>query len=170
MGGVNKAEAAIQAILNPQRDGPTVLEGALDLELSKAWAYIAALVNYQLGFTLLDNLQQVNQELRPGNPICTWVVAFGGEVRTNSGTPDVFVFEEDKGALFKKLYLPRVLTETITAYEQDSNRDYAHMFVLDPTVKDRPSARVRMAPQVCWQVARQRQSIKNGGRIRPLRP
>jgi hypothetical protein len=69
MGGVNKAEAAIQAILNLRRGGPTALEGALDPELSKARAYIAILVDYQLGFTLLYNLQRVNQELRPGNPI-----------------------------------------------------------------------------------------------------
>ncbi len=147
MGGINKTEAAIQAILNPQRGGLTALESALDPELPKAWAYIAILADYQLGFTLLNNLQRVDQELRPGNPIRARVVAFGGEVRTNGGTPDVFVFEEDKGALFKRLYLPRVLvTKTVTAYEQDSNRDYAHMFVLDPTVEDRPSARVRMAP------------------------
>ena len=138
MGGVNKAEAAIQAILNLRRGGPTALEGALDPELSKARAYIAILVDYQLGFTLLYNLQQVNQELRPGNPIRAHVMAFGGEVQMNNGTPDVFVFKEDEGALLKRLYLPRVLvTETVTAYKQDSNGDYAYMFVLDPTVEDR---------------------------------
>jgi hypothetical protein len=116
MGGVNKAEAAIQVILNPRRGGTTALEGALDLELSKALAYITVLADYQLGFTLLYNLQQVNQELRPGNPIRTRVVAFGGEVRMNGGTPDVFVFEEGKGALFKRFCLPRFLvTETVKA-------------------------------------------------------
>jgi hypothetical protein len=113
------------------------LEGALDPKLSKARAYIAVLADYQLGFTLLYNLQRVDQELRPGNPIRARMVAFGGEVRTNGGTPDVCVFKEDKGALFKRLYLPRVLeTETVKAYEQDSDRDYAHTFVLDPTVED----------------------------------
>ncbi len=92
-------------------------------------------------------------------------------MRTNGSTPDVFVFEEDKGALFKRLYLPRVLvTETIMVYKQDSDGDYTHTFVLDPTVEDRPSTRVRMAPQVCWQVARQWQSAKNDRRIRPLGP
>ncbi len=55
MGGINKAEAAIQAILNTRRGRPTVLEGALDPELSKAWAYIAILANYQGGFTLQYN-------------------------------------------------------------------------------------------------------------------
>jgi hypothetical protein len=150
MGGINEAEVAIQAILNPRRGGQTALEGALDPELSKAWAYIPVLADYQLGFTLLENLQRVNQDLRPGNPIHAWVVAFGGEGWTNGSTPDVFVFKEDEGALLKRLYLPRVLvTEAVTAYKQDSNGDYAHMFVLDPTIKDRPSARVRMAPQVC---------------------
>jgi hypothetical protein len=137
------------------------LEGALDPELSKTRAYIAVLADYQLGFTLLDNLQWVDQELRPGNPIRAWMVAFGGEVRTNSSTPDVFVFKEDKGALFKRLYLPRVLvTEIVMAYEQDCNGDYAHTFVLDPTIEDHPSARVRMALQVCWQIARRRRSVK----------
>jgi hypothetical protein len=34
MGGVDKAKAAIQAILNPRRGGLTALEGALDPELS----------------------------------------------------------------------------------------------------------------------------------------
>jgi hypothetical protein len=66
------------------------------------------------------------------------VVVFGGEVRTNGSTPDVFVFEEDEGALFKRLYPPRILvTETVKAYTQDSNGDYAHTFVLDPTVEYR---------------------------------
>ncbi len=50
MGGIDKAEGAIQAILNPWRGGPTALEGALDPELSKAWAYITILADYQLGF------------------------------------------------------------------------------------------------------------------------
>jgi hypothetical protein len=63
---------------------------------------------------------------------------FVGEVRTNGGTPDVFVFKEDEGALFKRLYLSRVsVTETVMAYEQDSDGDYAHTFVPDPTVEDR---------------------------------
>ncbi len=153
MGGVDKAEAAIQAILNPQRGGPTTLEGALDPELSKAWAYIAILANYQLGFTLLYNLQQVNQELRPSNPIRARVVAFGGEVQTHGGTPDVLVFEKDEGALFKNLYLPRVLvTETVKAYKQDSDGDYTHTFVLDPTVEDRKAKpTTRMMPiQLEW--------------------
>jgi hypothetical protein len=101
-------------------------------------------------FTLLYNLQRVDQELRPGNPIRAQVVAFGGEVRTNGGTPDVFVFEEDKGALFKSLYLPRVLVmKTVMAYEQDSDGDYAHMFVLDSTVEDRnakPTTRMMPIP------------------------
>jgi hypothetical protein len=150
MGSVNKAEVAIQAILNPRRGGPTALERKLDPELSKAWAYIAILANYQLGFTLLYNLQWVDQELRPGNPIRARVVAFGGEVRTNGSTPDVFVFKEDKEALFKRLYLPRVLVmETVKAYEQDSDGDYAHTFVLDPTVEDRnakPTTRMMPIP------------------------
>jgi hypothetical protein len=30
-----------------------------------------------------------------------------------------------------------LVTETVTAYKQDSNGDYAYMFVLDPTVEDR---------------------------------
>jgi hypothetical protein len=150
MGGVDKAEAAIQAILNPCRGGPMALEGALDPEPSKARAYIAILADYQLRFTLPYNLHWVNQELRPGNPIRARVVAFGGEVRTNGGTPDVFVFEEDKGALFKRLYLPRVLvTETIAAYEQHSNGNYAHRFVLDPTIEDcnvKPTTRMMPIP------------------------
>jgi hypothetical protein len=147
MGGINKAEAAIQAILNPWRGGPMALEDALDPELSKARAYIAILADYLLGFTLLYNLQRVDQELRPGNPICARVVAFGGEVQTNSGTPDVFVSEEDEGALFKRLYL--LVTETVMAYEQDSDGDYAHTFVLDPTVEDcnaKPTTRMMPIP------------------------
>jgi hypothetical protein len=137
MGSIDEADAAIQAILNPRRGGPMALEGPLDPELSKAWACITILANYQLGFTLLYNLQRVEQELRPGNSIRAWVLAFGGEVQMNGGTPDVFVFEEDEGVLFKRLYLPRVLVaETVTAYEQDSNGDYAHTYVLDPSIED----------------------------------
>jgi hypothetical protein len=101
MEGVNKAEAAIQAILNPWRGGPTALEGALDPELSKARAYIAILADYQLGFTLLYNLQWVNQELRPGNPIRAWVVVFRGEVWTNGGTPDVLFLRKTRGPYSK---------------------------------------------------------------------
>jgi hypothetical protein len=56
MGGVDEAEAAIQAILSPRRGGPTALEGTLDPEASKARAYIAILANHQGGFTLLYNL------------------------------------------------------------------------------------------------------------------
>ncbi len=78
------------------------------------------------------------------------MVAFGGEVRTNDCTPDVFVFKEDEGALFRRLYLPRVsVTETVKAYKQDSKGDYAHTFVLDPTVKDRkakPTTRMMPIP------------------------
>jgi hypothetical protein len=150
MGGIDEAKAAIQAILIPWKGRLTALEGALDLEASKAWAYIAVLADYQGGFTLLYNLQRVEQELRPGNLIRAWVVAFGGEVQTNNGTPDVFVFKEDKKDLFKRLYLPRVLvTETVKAYKQDSNGDYTHTFVLDPTAKDRkakPTTRMMPIP------------------------
>jgi hypothetical protein len=150
MGGIDEAEAAIQAILNLRRGGPTALEGALDPELSKARAYIAVLADYQLGFTLLYNLQRVDQELRPRNPIRAQVVAFGGEVQTNGGTPDVFVFKEDMGALFKRLYLPRVLVaETVKEYKQDSDGNYAHTFVLDQTVKDwntKPTTRMMPIP------------------------
>ncbi len=50
----------------------------------------------------------------------------------------MFIFKEDKGALFKRLYLPRVsVTETVMAYEQHSNGNNAHTIVLDPTIKDR---------------------------------
>ncbi len=58
MGGVDKAEAAIQAILNPRKGGPMALEGALDPKLSKARAHITILADYQWGFTLLYNLQR----------------------------------------------------------------------------------------------------------------
>ncbi len=126
------------------------LGGALDPDLSKAREYIAVLANYQLGFTLLYNIQRVDQELRPSNPIRARVVAFGGEVQTNDDTLDVFIFKEDKEALFKRLYLPRVLvTETMKAYKQNSNGDYTHTFVLDPTVEDRnnkPTTRMMPIP------------------------
>jgi hypothetical protein len=78
------------------------------------------------------------------------VVAFRGEVWTNDGTPDVFVFKEDEGALFKRLYLPRVSAmETVKAYKQDSKGDYAHTFVLNPTIKDwkaKPTTRMMPIP------------------------
>ncbi len=62
------------------------------------------------------NLQQANQELRPGNPIKSRVVAFGGEVRPDDDTPDVFFLEEDEEDLLEQVYLPQVLvTDTVKA-------------------------------------------------------
>ncbi len=64
-------------------------------------------------------------------------MAFGGEVRPDDDTPDVFVLKEDKDDLFERVYLPQVLvTDTVKAYEQDSKGDYTHTFVLDPATQD----------------------------------
>ncbi len=93
--GIEEAEAAIKDILTLQKGGPTALESALDPDASKTRAYIAVLAENDRGFTLLYNLQRADRELRPGNPIKSRVVAFGGEVRPDDDTPDVFVLEED---------------------------------------------------------------------------
>jgi hypothetical protein len=87
--GIDEAEAAIDNILTPRKGGPTVLENALDLDASKTRAYIAVLAENDGGFTLMYNLQQADRELRPGNPIKSRVVTFGGEVRPDNDTPDV---------------------------------------------------------------------------------
>jgi hypothetical protein len=97
---------------------------------------------------VMYNLQRADQELRPGNPIKSRVVAFGGEVWPDDDTPDVFVLEEDEEDLFDRVYLPQVLvTDTVKAYEQDSDGDYTHTFVLDPATRDkRAKPTTRMVP------------------------
>ncbi len=146
--GINEAEAAIDNILTPQKGEPTVLESALDPDASKILAYIAVLAVNDGGFTLMYNLQWANRELRPGNPIKSRVVAFGGEVRPDDDTPDVFVLKEDEEDLFERVYLPQVsVTDTMKAYEQDSKGDYTHTFVLDPATWDkRAKPTTRMMP------------------------
>ncbi len=73
-------------------------------------------------------------------------MAFGGEVRPDDNTPDVFVLEEDKEDLFKRVYLPQVLVmDTLKVYKQDSEGDYTHTFVLDPETrhkKAKPTTRM----------------------------
>jgi hypothetical protein len=102
------------------------------------------------GFTLMYNLQRANRELRPGNPIKSRVVAFGGEVQPDDDTSDVFVLEEDKDDLFERVYLPQVsVTDTVKAYDQDSKGDYTHTFVLDPATWDKkakPTTRMMPIP------------------------
>jgi hypothetical protein len=148
--GIDKAEAAIDNILTPQKGGPTALESALDPDASKIRAYIAVLAENDGGFTLMYNLQQADRELRPGNPIKSRVVAFGGEVRPDDDTPEVFILEEDKEDLFEWVYLPQVLvTDTVKAYKQDSKGDYTHTFVLDPATWDKkakPTTRMMPIP------------------------
>ncbi len=75
-------------------------------------------------------------------------MAFGGEVRPDNDTPDVFVLEEDEEDLFDWVYLPQVsVTDTVKAYEQDSDGDYTHTFVLDPATWDkRAKPTTRMMP------------------------
>jgi hypothetical protein len=132
-GCIDEAEAAIKDILTPRKGGPTALESALDLDASKTRAYIAFLAENDRGFTLMYNLQRADREIRPGNPIKSRVVAFGGKVRPDNDTPDVSVLEEDKEDLFERVYLLQVLvTDTLKAYKQDSGGDYTHTFVLDP--------------------------------------
>jgi hypothetical protein len=145
-GCIDEAKVAIEDILTPRKGGPTALESALDPDASKTRAYIAILAENDRGFTLMYNLQRANQELRPGNPIKSRVVAFGGEVRPDDDTPDVFVLEEDEEDLFERVYLPQVLvTDTLKAYKQDSKGDYTHTFVLDPATwhkKAKPTTRM----------------------------
>ncbi len=148
--GINEAKVAIKDILTPQKGGQTALESALDPDASKTRAYIAVLAENDRGFTLMYNLQRADRELRPENPIKSWVVAFGGEVRPDDDTPDVFVLEEDEEDLFERVYLPQVLvTDTLKAYKQDSKGDYTHTFVLDPATrhnKAKPTTRMMPIP------------------------
>jgi hypothetical protein len=77
-------------------------------------------------------------------------VAFRGEVRPDDDTPDVFVLEEDEEDLFEWVYLPQVsVMDTVKAYEQDSEGDYTHTFVLDPATRDKkakPTTRMMPIP------------------------
>ncbi len=77
-------------------------------------------------------------------------MAYGGGGRPDDDTPDVFVFEEDEEDLFERVYLPQVLvTDTVKAYEQDSEGDYTHTFFLDPATRDKkakPTTRMMPIP------------------------
>ena len=148
---IDKAEMVIKAILSPLEAGlPTALEMAFSHSVSRARTYLAIVAGGVGGFTLLYDLQRADQELRPDSPIRARIVAFGGEVCAKGTTPDVFVIEGEETTLLDRLYLPRVsVMETFRAYEVDCDGDYAHTFVLDPTVEDqksRPTTRMMPIP------------------------
>jgi hypothetical protein len=82
-----------------------VVAAALEPDAANARAYLV-FMNGKVGFTLLHHLQQVDQEIRPGDPIATKIVAFEGNIRLHGPTPNVVMFNEAKDTLFQQFILP----------------------------------------------------------------
>jgi len=58
---------------------PGAVTKALQPDTARAWAYLAV-VNLEVGFTLLHHLQRMDQEIWPGDPIVNRIVAFEGDI------------------------------------------------------------------------------------------
>jgi hypothetical protein len=81
IGGVDKAEAAIQAILNPQRGGLTALEGAFDPELSKPGHILPSLPTLSWGLPCCTTSIGLIRSSRPATPSAHGWWHFGGRCR-----------------------------------------------------------------------------------------
>ncbi len=58
---------------------PGAVTKALQPDTARARDYLAV-VNLEVGFTLLHHLQRMDQEIRPGDPIVNRIVAFEGDI------------------------------------------------------------------------------------------
>jgi hypothetical protein len=93
------------------------LTTALEQDASEGQAYLVVM-NNNMGFTLLHNLQRMDRKIWPGDPISGKVVVFGGDIWPGKATPNVFVFDKDKNNLFMWMHLPPApLLQTIKKYK-----------------------------------------------------
>ena len=83
---------------------PGAVTKALQPDTASARAYLAV-VNLEVGFTLLHYLQRMDQEIWPGDTITNRIVAFEGDIRPQ-GFPSVVGFNEAEDTLFQRFNLP----------------------------------------------------------------
>jgi hypothetical protein len=110
---------------------PVALTTALEQDASEGQAYLVVM-NDDMGFTLLHNLQCMDCKIWRGDLISGKVVAFGGEIWPGNATPKVFVFvfDEDKNNLFMRVHLPSApLLQTIEKYKPALCNDQKYAFV-----------------------------------------
>ncbi len=98
-------------------------------------------INNDVGFTLMHNLQCMDSKIMPGDPISGKIVAFGGDVHPGDATPNVFV-------LFVRVHFPPMpLLQTIKKYSSSLCNDLKYAFVQKDSDNKRDAvASTRMIP------------------------
>ncbi len=120
---VSSMAALFEGSENPN---PCAVAAALEPDAANARAYLIVM-NGKVGFTLLHHLQQVDQEIRPRDPIATKIVAFEGNIRLHGPTPNVVVFNKAKDTLFQQFNLPQAhLVKTFAKYSLQANGNNQH--------------------------------------------
>jgi hypothetical protein len=108
---------------------PVALTTALEQDASEGLAYLVVM-NNNVGFTLLHNLQCMDRKIWLGDPIRSKVVAFGGDIWPGNATPNIFVFDKDKKNLFMRVHLPPApLLQTIEKYKPALCNEQIYAFV-----------------------------------------
>jgi hypothetical protein len=145
----DNAVASMAAIFEgSEKPNPCAVAAALEPDAANARAYLVVM-NSKVGFTLLHHLQRVDQEIRPGDPIATKIVAFEGNIRLHGPTPNVVVFNKAKDTLIQRFNLPQAcLVKTFAKYSSRTNgNNQHHTFVVDPAATARVTGAVtRMIP------------------------
>jgi hypothetical protein len=98
--GDNAVASMVAIFEGSENPNPCAVAAALEPDTANARAYLVVM-NGNVGFTLLHHLQQVDQEIRPGDPIATKIVAFKGNIRPQRPPPNVVVFNKAKDTLFQ---------------------------------------------------------------------
>jgi len=145
------AEAiAAMASIFKGNDNPdtSAVAAALEPSAASTQAYLVVM-NNDVGFSVLHHLQQMDQEICPGDPIIDHIVAFEGDIRPQGPTPNVVVFTEAEDTLFKRFHLPTArLAETHAQYRSRADgNDQLPTFVVDPSITTRVTGAVtRLIP------------------------
>ena len=133
--GADALEAMEDIFLGDADADPGAVTAALEPNAAKARVYLVVM-NGDVGFTLLHHVQQLDQEIRPTDPIANRIVAFAGDIRAQGPTPNVVVFDEEEDTLFQRFDLPAArLMETHDWYRSRANgNDQNNIFVVDPSI------------------------------------
>jgi len=133
--GVDALEAMEDIFQGDADADPGSVAAALEPNAAKARVYLAVL-NGDVGFTLLHHVQRLDQEIWPTDPIANKIVAFAGDIRAQGPTPNVIVFDEEEDTLFQRFDLPAArLVETLDWYRSTANgNDQNNTFVVDPSI------------------------------------
>ena len=133
--GVDALEAMEDIFHGDVEADPGAVTAALEPNAARARVYLV-IMNGDVGFTLLHHVQQMDQEIRPGDPITNKIVAFERDIRPLGPTPNVVVFEEAEDTLFQRINLPPArLKKTHDWYHSTANgSDQNNTFVVDPSI------------------------------------